>query len=69
MSTATASQEREWLPRNHAMRRLGVGNKAFANIVAAGSITVRRVPGAPPRYHRQSIDNLLAASTRPAVSA
>lgn len=61
--------EREWLPRCHAMRRLNVGNRAFANIVASGSITVRRLPGAPPRYHKPSIDALLAASTRPAVPA
>ena len=55
-----------WIPKVEARRKLGIGQKAFEKLLAAGELTVKQLPGSVPRVRADELDGLIARYTRPA---
>jgi hypothetical protein len=64
---AVAAEPAVWLSGKQAGRRLEMNPKALGDLVKRRLITVRAIPGRPPKYLQSSLDQLLTRSTIKAV--
>ena len=59
----------EWISFREARRRLAIGPDAFAALVDAGRLTVRRVPGSWGRVLAVEVDRLAVECTTAAQAS
>ena len=67
MSTALA--ESEWISLGPACKLLGVSRGTVRELIEAGRLSVRRIPGAWDKVRSDEVEALAMAYTTPAVRA
>jgi len=68
MAKKSAPMAAEWLDAGAAAELLGVERRHIRRLARDGLLSVRRLPGVRPRYRRDEIERLAAASVRPATA-
>jgi hypothetical protein len=63
MSTATTEVDERWISFTAAVKILACGKDGIGRQIAAGRLTVRRLPGANPRLNEREVRELAAKYT------
>lgn len=61
------ARNRDWMTYTEACRVLGFGREALATLIRENGLTVRAIPGVPPKLRRDEVEALAARHTRTAA--